>query len=108
MAWFPNTPKLWEEVLLLREQRADRRAAAQVDALVMAEALLQIASSRHHQAHFCVPALSAAENLSKRIEALLQPENLEPEKPSYPWVWWMIIVLPMATLPFHTLTRHCP
>ncbi len=108
MTWFPKTQKLWAEVLLLREQRADRRAAAQVDTLVMAEALLQVASSRHHQAHFCVPALSAAENLSERIEALLQPEKLEPEKQFYSWVWWMTIVLPLATLPFHTLARHCP
>jgi Zn-dependent protease with chaperone function len=108
MGWLSTTPKLWQEALLLREQRADRRAAVQVDALVMAEALLQVASSRHHQTHVCVPALSAAENLSERIEALLHPEILEPEKLAYAWIWWMTVALPLATLPFHSLIRHCP
>jgi Zn-dependent protease with chaperone function len=108
MAWLSTTPKLWQEALLLREQRADRRAAVQVDALIMAEALLQVASSQHAQTHFCVPAFSAAENLSERIEALLHPENLEPEKRAYSWFFWMITLLPLATLPFHSLVRHCP
>jgi beta-lactamase regulating signal transducer with metallopeptidase domain len=108
MGWLSTTPKLWQEVLLLREQRADRRASDQVDVLVMAEALLQVASSQHRQTHFCVPALSAAENLSERIEALLHSENPEPKEPIYSWVCWMITALPLATLPFHALVRHCP
>jgi Zn-dependent protease with chaperone function len=108
MGWLSTTPKLWQEALLLREQRADKRAVAQVDALVMAEALLQVASSRHHQAHVCVPILSAAENLSERIEALLNPETPKPEKYFYFLTWWMIVVFPLATLPFHTLVKHCP
>lgn len=104
MGWL--TQKQWQELLLLREQRADRRAAAQVDALVMAEALLQVAGFRHTQEHFCVPALSAAENLSERIKALMHSESAEPMP--YPWLWWMIIALPLATLPFHAIAKHCP
>jgi Zn-dependent protease with chaperone function len=108
MGWLTTTPKLWQEALLLREQRADKRAVTQVDALVMAGALLQVASSQYSQTHVCVPVLSAAENLSERIEALLHPDTLEHEKPLYAWGWWMIIALPLATLPFHTLVKHCP
>jgi Zn-dependent protease with chaperone function len=39
--WLPNTEMLWQELLLLRELRADRWAIKQVDALVLAESLLR-------------------------------------------------------------------
>ncbi len=45
MSWLPNTQILWEELLLLRELRADRWAAQYTDGLVLAESLLAKVSS---------------------------------------------------------------
>ena len=38
--WLPHSKELWQELLLLRELRADQWAAQQVDPLVLAESLL--------------------------------------------------------------------
>ncbi|MGH2413846.1 MAG: M56 family metallopeptidase, partial [Microcystaceae cyanobacterium] len=43
--WLPNTEALWQELLLLREMRADRQASQEVDALLLAESLLIITQS---------------------------------------------------------------
>jgi Zn-dependent protease with chaperone function len=40
--WLPNTEVLWQELLTLRELRADRWAAQRVDPLVLGEALVQV------------------------------------------------------------------
>jgi Zn-dependent protease with chaperone function len=114
--WLGGTDRLWEELLALREQRADRRAAARVDALVLAEALLEVAASGPHRQD-CTGPLSvpvygdAPERLCERIEALL---NLgAPEAASAglgQWFWWALVLLPLLTIPFHGLahTGPCP
>ena len=43
--WLPNTEVLWQELLLLRELRADRKAATEVDFLLLAESLLIVAKA---------------------------------------------------------------
>lgn len=45
MTWLPNTQALWEELLLLRELRADRWAAQHLDGLLIAESLLLLVSN---------------------------------------------------------------
>ncbi|MBW4484485.1 MAG: M56 family metallopeptidase [Tildeniella torsiva UHER 1998/13D] len=41
--WLPNTTSLWEELLLLREMRADHQAANTSDPLLLAELLVKLA-----------------------------------------------------------------
>ncbi|WNZ23282.1 M56 family metallopeptidase [Leptolyngbya sp. NK1-12] len=106
-AWLPNTEALWQELLLLREVRADRWAAQQVDPLLVAEALLQMAQApliglEPALEHSCA-AISAGTSLSRleeRIEALLSEETL-PESASLPWLWLLLSLIPLLTMVLH-------
>ncbi|MEX0268158.1 M56 family metallopeptidase [Leptolyngbyaceae cyanobacterium UHCC 1019] len=104
--WLPQTETLWQELLILRELRADRIAAQQVDPLVLAESLLMIVSApvmQFAQSEICA-AFSWAisrDRLMERIDLLLA----EPE-PNRTVNWWsfswlLLACLPLATIPFH-------
>ncbi|NJR68895.1 MAG: M56 family metallopeptidase [Synechococcales cyanobacterium CRU_2_2] len=75
--WLPQTEALWQELLLLREIRADRWAAQFADPLVIAEALLKMTQAA------AVPLWSGAAftevdtetRLEARIRALLSPQS---------------------------------
>ncbi len=106
-AWLPKTEALWQELLLLRELRADRRAAAQSDSLALAEALLTVARYPLEFAEARCAALNAAaspERLQERIEALVSSPPVV-ETSCRGWSWRLgLALLPLATLPFHC---HC-
>ncbi|HEY9880327.1 MAG TPA: M56 family metallopeptidase [Leptolyngbyaceae cyanobacterium] len=75
--WLPNTNALWQELLLLREMRADRRAAEQVDPLLLAEILVKLVALPFRGSAELVAfnqALSTS-RLEQRIEALLVLET---------------------------------
>lgn len=98
--WLPNTESLWQDLLLCREIRADRIAAKQVDALVLAESLLAVAKApMESPTNFCVPFYS--NRLPLRIEALLAES--EPVITTNWWFWTglILVMLPWATIPFH-------
>lgn len=104
-AWLPNTEALWQELLLLREIRADRWAAERVDALLLAESLLLVVSTPIMASEsFCAAFSCAAprNRLQERIEALLG----EPESSNHPnywtWVWVILALLPLIAVPFHS------
>jgi Zn-dependent protease with chaperone function len=101
-AWLPNTEPLWQELLVLRELRADSYAASQVDPLVLAESLLLVVSNNPITSDVCCAALGAGDRLEQRIEALLTP--LEPisaaQLPS--WRIFLLAFLPLITVVFHT------
>lgn len=105
-AWLPNTEALWQELLILRELRADRWAARQVDPLLLAESLLMVASapSSIPFESFCAAFSEVAQTnrLEERIEALLaEPESFV--KPiRWFWIWLLLAFLPLAAVPFHT------
>gem|GEM_PF-1996989 len=88
-AWLPNTDALWQELLVLRELRADSYAASQVDPLLLAESLLLVVSngSVFSQSEICCAALgdSVGDRLEQRIEALLAPPNHTPEAKFPSW-----------------------
>jgi Zn-dependent protease with chaperone function len=99
--WLPRTEALWQDLLALRELRADRWAAQQVDALLLAEALLIVVSEP-----FGLNPSAAfggdgnADRLTERIDALLSPPEPEP----IGWNgWWMAlwVLAPLAVVPFH-------
>lgn len=109
--WLPNTEALWQELLLLRELRADRRAAEENDSLALAEALLAVARYPLTFAEArCAPFNCAApsERLQERIEALLVVPAADAAASagvrSRNWWYLGLALLPLATLPFHC---HC-
>ncbi|BAY68192.1 M56 family metallopeptidase [Anabaena sp. FACHB-709] len=105
-AWLPNTDALWQELLVLRELRADSYAASQVDPLLLAESLLLVVSngSVFSQSEICCAALgdSVGDRLEQRIEALLAPPNHTPEAKFPSWHGFILALLPLLTVIFHT------
>jgi Zn-dependent protease with chaperone function len=103
-AWLPQTEVMWQELLVLREIRADRWASAQTDPLLVAEALLSIVQyTPVFPEHLCAAfsQMTATNRLDRRIEALLT--TTEPiELPSiWSWAWLLFTLLPLFTIPFH-------
>ncbi|GET40353.1 M56 family metallopeptidase [Microseira wollei] len=102
-SWLPNTEALWEELLALRELRADRWAANRVDPLLLAESLLFVASDRVQMVeHFCAAfSQSVGRNrLQERIEALLTPDA-SPGLNWWDWSWLLLAFVPLFAVPFH-------
>ncbi|MBW4419772.1 MAG: M56 family metallopeptidase [Myxacorys californica WJT36-NPBG1] len=103
-AWLPQTDALWQELLMLRELRADRWAAQRGDPLLLAEALLSVVSASQMESDQLCAAFSSAvvkNRLAERIDALLDPSEPLPETNSGSWLWLLLVVLPLAIVPFH-------
>ena len=102
--WLPNTDILWEELLLLRELRADHKAAQKVDHLLLAESLLIVTQASTNLAPNFNESFSCAfsnHRLTERIDALLTPsEYYSGFNVSY-CSWILLTLLPWLTLPFH-------
>lgn len=102
-AWLPKTEDLWQELVLLRELRADRWAASRVDSLVLAESLLHVVQAplidACEGAAFGSPDI--ANRLEERITALLHDGEAPKNARSLGWVWLMLCLLPLLTLPLH-------
>jgi Zn-dependent protease with chaperone function len=103
----PGSQLLWEELLLLRELRADRWAAQFVDPLILAEALLTIAQTPSLYPEPLTAAFSCAaprSRLEQRLGALLE-DVARPELPEAvsiaPWLWGLGALLPLLLIPFH-------
>lgn len=100
--WLPNTELLWQELLLLRELRADRWAAERVDALLLAESLLIVVRAPMNASDFAVAfsCVAPPNRLQERIEALLDPSD--PIQSNYwAWSWALLALLPLLAVPFH-------
>ncbi|PZO37643.1 MAG: hypothetical protein DCF19_18330 [Pseudanabaena frigida] len=105
MPWLPNTQALWEELLLLRELRADRWAAQHLDGLLLAESLLAMVSSNMTPLETFAAAFGStntSDRLEERINFLLAtPEPL----PHFSWrslFWIGFALLPLTVLPLHS------
>ncbi|VXD14769.1 Peptidase M48 Ste24p [Planktothrix serta PCC 8927] len=102
--WLPNTEKLWQELLLLREMRADRYATQQVDPLILAESLLYLAKAPFKSPDYCNLSFSCSirsSRLGERIDAILIGDS-----DALTWGWWrwmllFCVCLPWVTVPFH-------
>ncbi|NJK39507.1 MAG: M56 family metallopeptidase [Oscillatoriales cyanobacterium RM2_1_1] len=110
----PDTELLWQELLLLRELRADQRAAQQVDPLVLAETLLLMVRSpldtpEHYWAGFS--CLAPSHRLTERIDAILA-HSLDQStvwvddsarlKNIWIWTGYLLVLLPLMAIPFHS------
>ncbi len=103
-AWLPNTEAMWQELIFLRELRADRWAVQQIDGLLLAEALLSIVSALQVQSEPWIAALSDAvphSRFNERIEALLTKSQPSPTRNILLWVGLSIALLPLLMVPFH-------
>lgn len=102
--WLPGTEALWQELLLLREQRADRWAAQHIDALLLAESLFQMVNAPElYGETFCAAFNdnTSVSRLEERINALLTP-SVPTQPASLPfWGWLLLAMLPLAIVPFH-------
>lgn len=104
-AWLPNTKTLWEELLILREIRADGYAASQVDPLLLAESLLLVVSTSPLTSEICCAALGSSkisDRLEQRIEALLTPSQPTPNTQLHSWHSFLLAFLPLIAVIFHT------
>ncbi|MFQ4135571.1 M56 family peptidase [Nodosilinea sp. PGN35] len=104
--WLPNTTALWEELLLLRELRADQRAAQTSDPLLLAELLVKLA--RQMTLAQPMTALDACvgfneamslSRLEQRVNALIEPGEVDSRPRVEPGqiLWLAIALLPLAT-----------
>ena len=103
-AWLPNTEALWQELLALRELRADAHAALRVDPLLLAESLLLVVSNSHVSSEIFCAALDSAgsDRLEQRIEALLSPPEPIPQLSLKFWQGLALAFLPLITVLFHS------
>jgi Zn-dependent protease with chaperone function len=101
-AWLPNTDILWQELVNLRELRADAYAASQVDPLLLAESLLLVASNPPVTSDMCCAAVNSngVQRLEQRIAALLTPSET-PQLHSPAWNQFIPALLPLVTVLFH-------
>lgn len=104
-AWLPQTQQLWQELLVLRELRADCWAAQQVDSLLLAEALLFVVKNPLCASEdFCVAfdTLTQPDRLTQRIEALLNGQSIAPSPSSaHFWTRIALSLTPLLSIPFH-------
>ncbi|MEL6940897.1 MAG: M56 family metallopeptidase [Cyanobacteria bacterium J06598_1] len=107
--WLPASEYLWQELLLLREIRADEWATQRVDSLVLAESLVSVVStplkfSDAVAAGFSCP--TAPSRLAQRIDALLA-EKAADEVTHHSfgeglhWLSLALTLTPLLTIPFH-------
>jgi Zn-dependent protease with chaperone function len=101
--WLPNTEVLWQELLLLRELRADRQAAESVDFLLLAESLLTVAKAPLESPIWCVSLNDAqiGDRLNERIDSLLNQTESIPGDRWYNWSWLCLLLMPLLTIPLH-------
>jgi Zn-dependent protease with chaperone function len=103
-SWLPNTESLWQELMILREMRADRWAAQHVDRLLLAEALLSVVSASQVAAEPWLAALSDAgvsNRFTERIDALLDETDSQANQNGWAWIGLAIVLLPLFMVPFH-------
>ncbi|BAZ44578.1 peptidase M56 BlaR1 [Chondrocystis sp. NIES-4102] len=102
--WLPQTEELWHELLLLRELRADRQAALEIDFLLLAESLLTVAQAPL-KSNFSLCAnfnnSQIGDRLNERIDFLLQTNTPIPKNKWQHWTWLCLLLLPLLTIPLH-------
>jgi len=103
-AWLPYSAELWQELVLLRELRADQWATQQVDPLLLAESLLLMVNP--YPAEFSESICAAMQTatgyrLSERIDALLAPHEMRSTSYSWTWSGLLVTAAPLLTIPFH-------
>ena len=108
-AWLPNTEDLWQQLIILRELRADALAATQCDRLVLAEALFQVANAPLQSGELMAAfgedstEASPSNRLETRIDALLDERATFDLRADRSWYLMFGGTLPLLIVPF----CHC-
>ncbi len=100
----PHTELLWQELLILREIRADHWASTRTNPLLVAEALLFIVQyTSIFPENLCAAfsQMTSANRLDRRIEALLTTTDLIENPTFWSWAWLLLALLPLLAVPFH-------
>jgi len=103
-AWLPQSQPLWEELLLLRELRADWKAAQTVDPIVLAESLVTVAKFTVQYPNVGCAALSCPATktrLEERIEALINQEEVTTPPLIHLGRELVWALTPLITMPWH-------
>ncbi len=105
-SWLPYSQKLWRELLLLREIRADQVALKTVDSLILAESLLEVAqlSANPFSRNPSIATFNQDDlenRLEQRIDAILNPSSPWPSFSCHSGLWLLGIFVPLLTIPFH-------
>ena len=106
--WLPYTDELWQELLLLREIRADNWALTYVDRLTLAESLVQvIAAPLSPVALANFSCTTPTSRLSRRIDALLSDQTDYGFRPQWSLITYgclaglVLGMFPLCSIPFH-------
>ncbi|MEM9905579.1 MAG: M56 family metallopeptidase [Cyanobacteria bacterium P01_D01_bin.44] len=102
--WLPQTERLWQELLLLREIRADRWASEYTEPLLLAESLVEVAKAPWLQmspnaATFSCNVINL--RMQERVEALLGQTWQSSRLSVRFWLWLIAATLPLLIIPFH-------
>lgn len=100
----PNNDNLWENLVLLRELRADQTAAKKVDYLLIAESLLQVTSSimtHKNQVNNELECAFYDNRLQIRIENLMEKKEDLVTNNYVEIIWLLLIFIPWLFFPFH-------
>jgi Zn-dependent protease with chaperone function len=102
--WLPKTELLWQDLLLLREIRADQKAATEINPLIIAESLLTVAKNSvsipfNFATSFSIP--TPVNRLNMRIDALFVENFADTNNNCYYWICLLIIFLPWVTILLH-------
>jgi Zn-dependent protease with chaperone function len=103
-SWLPYSNVLWQELLLLRELRADQWAAQKIDALLLAETLLLVVKAPLMPPEINCAAFGTAapaNRLEERIEALLTRTEQSYKGHGVRFIWMLTAFLPLLTLLLH-------
>ncbi|MEM6251400.1 MAG: M56 family metallopeptidase [Cyanobacteria bacterium P01_D01_bin.156] len=105
--WLPYGDSLWQELLLLREIRADRWATQSVERLTLAESLVQvIASPLSTVTAVNFSCTAPTSRLNRRIDALLDIPA-EASESRFTLQWSVVVcctifsLMPLVSIPFH-------
>ena len=102
--WLPYTEALWQELLLLREVRADCWAARRVDTLVLAESLMSVITAPLMETEAVCAGFSCAaprSRLAQRVDALLAGDSGSFGVAPWQWAAISLALSPLLTIPFH-------
>ncbi len=103
-SWLPHSTAIWEELLVLRELRADRWAAQEIDSLLLAETLLLVVQNTMVlEDSYCAAfhQVTSPDRLNQRIEALINSPPATESNSWWQWKWIMIGLLPLLAIPLH-------